>query len=183
MKKIAILFLAVIIAALSSLSVFAVSSPSGEPQEDKYTIVGIIVQGKKVVSDLSVSLDGGTAVKTDSKGAYRIENVTVGAHKLVLEKGTLKDEINFTITKGTETKLTKNADGSYLISVAQTIVSLDIPISFDINGKATIIKVTPAGNTSPNSPITSDVFGYAVAVIAVISGAAVLVFSKKSYSL
>lgn len=183
MKKIVILFFAVIIAVVSSISAFAVSSPSADPQEDKYTIVGIIVQDKKEVADVSVSLDGGTAVKTDAKGAYRLENVTVGAHKLTIEKETLKGEINFTVTKGTETKLVKNADGSYTISVAQTVVTLDIPLSFDAQGKATILKVTPAGNTSPNSPITGDVFGYLVATLAVVSGAAVLTLSKKSYSL
>lgn len=183
MKKIVILLCAVIVAAFSSISAFAVSSPSGEPQEDKHTIVGIIVQGNKELADASVSLDDGEPVKTDSKGAYRLENITEGTHKLTIEKGNTKSEINFTISKGTETKFTKNADGSYSITVAQTVTSLDIPISFDTQGKATIIKVTPAGNTSPNSPITADSFGFIAAVLAIISGLALTVSYKKSHSL
>lgn len=183
MKKAIVLFVTIIIAALSSVSAFAVSSPSGDPQEDKYTIVGIIVQGNKELADASISLDDGEATKTDSKGAYRLEEVTEGAHKLTIEKGNTKSEINFTISKGTETKLTKNTDGSYSISVAQSIASLDMPISFDEQGKATIIKVSPAGNTSPNSPITADSFGYIAVVIAVLSGFLLIVSRKKSYSL
>ena len=95
MKKIVALLFALVIAVSSSVCAFAVSSPTGQQKEDKYTVTGTVKQNDKVVAGATVSIDGGITVTTDSNGAYRIENITAGSHKLVITKDGVSETVSF----------------------------------------------------------------------------------------
>ncbi len=183
MKKLAVLLFAVIIAVSSSVCAFAVSSPTGQEKEDKYVVSGTVKQNDKVVDGASVSIDNGAAVTTDDKGTYRIENITAGSHKLVVTKGDVTGTVTFVIQKGTETKYVQNADGTYTISVLQGVTTIDISLALDAQNKVTISNVNASGNASPDSPQTSDVAGYVLAIVLAVSGAAAFSFSRKAFSL
>lgn len=186
MKKIISFFTMALVAISASLCVFAADSPSGEVKPDQFNIVGTITKDGSAYSSVNVKLDDADNVTTDSKGSFRIENIKSGDHVIAITKDSKEiGTINFTIAKGNNTKFDKLDDGSYNISVAANISTLAIDFAIDNNGNVTITKVSAAGNDSPQSPGTGDVFSVVCMTLLLISCGGVLTaaYYRKRYSL
>ncbi len=184
MKKIVSLLAAFLIAISGSVCVFAAQSPGGVIKPDQFNIVGTVTQKGEKAADIIVEI-GNKKDTTSDKGAYRIEGIEAGSHTVSFKKA--NDElgtVSFKIAKGKTTKYVKLADGSYDITVASNVATINIDFDIKEDGTAEITKVTPAGNGSPIGPPMGDMFtNIAMLVFALsLTGILVSVFFKKKYS-
>ena len=184
MKKIISLLVAVLIAISGSVCALAAQSPGGETKPDQFNVVGTVTQGDDKVADVVIEISGKQDT-TDDKGTYRIEEVEVGTNTITFKKG---EEVLGTITakieKGNTTKFEKLADGSYVITVASNVATINIDFNIKDDTTVEITKVTAAGNDSPIGPPMGDAMSAVAMLVLVLSlgGIMVSVFFKKKYS-
>ena len=181
MKKALVLLCALVLAVSSSVCAFAVNSPSGGTEADKYNIVATIKDGDKVAENADVVIDGGASVKTDKDGKVTVKDITTGKHTVAVTIGSKPAAtVEFNIAKGEETKVVK--DGNvYNITVKEGIISINVEFVLNAQGALEITAVTPAGNDSPIAPPLGETVPYAIAIVVAISCVAVLALSKKAF--
>ena len=184
MKKIVSLLAAFLIAISGSVCAFAAQSPGGTPKPDQFNIVGTVTEGKEKLADVIVEI-GNKKDTTSEEGTYRIEAVETGSHTVVFKKAEQEvGSVSFKIAKGNETKYEKLADGSYDITVASNVATINIDFNIKEDGTVEITKVTPAGNDSQVGPPMGDITTNILMLVLVISlgGIMVSAFFKKKFS-
>lgn len=184
MKRLVSLLATFLIAISGSISAFAISSPGGEIKPDQFNIVGTVTKGEEKFSDVIVTI-GDKNATTNKNGSYRIEALESGDHTIYFKTDDkVLGSLRIKIEKGKTTGYEKLADGSYLITVASNIITLNIDFSINDDGVIKIIKVSPAGNDSPTSPPSGDMMP-TISVLALIisfTGIVICSFFKKRYS-
>ena len=184
MKKLISLLVAILIAISGSVCAFAAQSPGGETKPDQFNVVGTVTQGDEKLTEVTIEI-GDKKVTVDDKGNYRIEGLEAGTYTATFKKGdNVLGTVTFEISKGTATKYEKLPDGSYKITVAENVFTIDIDFNVKDDGAVEIIGVTNAGNDSPVGPPMGDMMTNIAMLVLVLSlgGIAVSVFFKKKYS-
>lgn len=184
MKKIVSLLAALLIAISGSVCAFAAQSPGGEIKPDQFNVVGTVTINDNKTHNITVTI-GDKSATTDKKGAYRIESIEVGTHTVTFTEGENElGKVSFEIKKGSDTKFEKLPNGTYEITVASNVATINIDFKINEDGSVEITKVSPAGNDSPVSPPLGDMSATVAMFALIISFAGIMIsaFFRKRYS-
>ena len=159
MKKIVALLSVVVLAFSLSFCVFAATSPSGEVETNKFTVIGTVTRGKKRLVGVKLELKPESKYSTtDSTGSFRFEKVEAGSYTLsAFENDNPIAKLVFKLAAGDKTSYKVLEDGSYEIVLEPKIGIANLSIVLDETSGMKIIEVTSNANTSKNSPKTGDV--------------------------